>query len=51
MSIAERYSGRDDYLIRYATAVDDLVKQRWILQEDRLAVGHRSEQEWEEAMK
>jgi len=51
MSITERYSGRDDYLIRYATAVDDLVKQRWILQEDRLAVGHRGEQEWDEAMK
>jgi len=50
-SIAERYSGRDDYMARYTRAVDDLVKQRWILPEDREAVLHRGEQEWAEATK
>ena len=50
-SIAERYSGRDDYLTRYAIAVDDLVKQRWILQEDRPVLLQRGGQEWDEAMK
>ena len=50
-SIAERYSGREDYLGRYANALDDLVKQRWILPEDRDAVMHRAEQEWTEATK
>src|SRR5581483_4871642 len=48
-SIAERYSGRDDYLARYARATDELVKQRWILQEDRKALLHRGEQEWDQA--
>jgi hypothetical protein len=48
-SIAERYSSREDYLTRYSKAVDDLVKQRWILPEDRDAVLARGEQEWAEA--
>jgi hypothetical protein len=50
-SIAERYSDRDDYLTRYTRAVDDLVKQRWILPEDRAVVLKRGEQEWNEATK
>jgi Alpha/beta hydrolase domain len=50
-SIAERYTSRDDYLARYAHAVDDLVKQRWILEEDRSALLRRSEQEWDAAAK
>jgi hypothetical protein len=45
-SIAERYAGREDYLARYKTAIDDLVQQRWILPEDRAALLHRGEQEW-----
>jgi Alpha/beta hydrolase domain len=45
-SIAERYSGRDDYMARFTSAVDELVKQRWILPEDRAALIHRGEQEW-----
>jgi hypothetical protein len=48
-SIAERYSGREDYLTRYTKAVGDLVKQRWILPEDRDAVLAGGEQEWAEA--
>jgi len=50
-SIAERYSSREDYMARYTQAVDDLVKQRWILPEDRGAVVHRGELEWDEASK
>ena len=50
-SIAERYSGRDDYISRFTKATDDLVKRRWILAEDRDALIHRGEQEWAEATK
>jgi hypothetical protein len=50
-SVAERYSGPEDYLTRYKSAVDELVKQRWILPEDRAALIHRGEQEWAEATK
>ncbi|HET7890543.1 MAG TPA: alpha/beta hydrolase domain-containing protein [Candidatus Sulfotelmatobacter sp.] len=50
-SIAERYADRDDYMRRYKNAVDGLVKQRWILEEDRDAVIQRGEQEWAEATK
>jgi hypothetical protein len=50
-SIAERYTSREDYLHRFGDALDDLVKQRWILAEDRAALLHRAEQEWEEAGK
>jgi hypothetical protein len=50
-SIAERYSGHDDYTARYASALDSLIKQRWILPEDREAMLQRGEQEWAQAMK
>jgi hypothetical protein len=50
-SIAERYTGREDYLGRFSRAVDELVKQRWILEEDRPALLRRGEQEWEQATK
>jgi hypothetical protein len=50
-SIAERYSGREDYLSRYASELDDLIKQRWILPEDRATMMQRGEQEWDEATK
>jgi len=50
-SIAERYAGHDDYMKRYASALDELVKQHWILPEDREAVVQRGEQEWTEATK
>jgi len=50
-SIAERYSGHDDYITRYKSAVDDLVKQHWILPEDRDALLLRGEQEWTQATK
>lgn len=50
-SIAERYADLSAYLSRYTAAVDDLVKQRWILPEDREALIHRGEEEWAEATK
>lgn len=50
-SIAERYLNREDYLGRYGKAVEDLVKQRWILEEDRAALLRRGGEEWDEAMK
>jgi hypothetical protein len=36
---------------RFTKATDELVKQRWILPEDREAVLQRGEKEWEEATK
>jgi hypothetical protein len=50
-SIAERYTDREDYLSRYSRALDELVKQRWILEEDRAALLHRAGEEWNEAVK
>jgi hypothetical protein len=50
-SIEERYQNRDDYVAQYTRAIDDLVKERWILEEDRAALLHRGEQEWSEATK
>ena len=50
-SIAERYSGHDDYLARFTKATDSLIKQRWILPEDRDAILLRGEQEWTYATK
>jgi len=50
-SIAERYSDRNDYMTNYTRAVDELIKERWILQEDRSAFLQRAEQEWQEATK
>jgi hypothetical protein len=50
-SIAERYTGEDDYLRRYTSALDNLIKARWILPEDRDALLTRARQEWSEANK
>lgn len=50
-AIAERYSGREDYLNRYKQAVDELVEERWILPGDREALLHRGELEWDYATK
>ncbi len=50
-SIAERYANREEYMQRYANALDDLVKQGWLLAEDRTALMHRAELEWNEATK
>jgi len=50
-SIAERYASREDYLDRYAKETDSLIKQRWILPEDRKALLERAQQQWNEAAK
>jgi hypothetical protein len=50
-SIAERYSSREDYLSRYGKAIEALVRERWILEEDRAALLSRGGAEWDEATK
>ena len=50
-AIAERYANRDDYLRRFGAAVDALVKQGWLLAEDRDALIERGGQEWAAATK
>ena len=50
-AIEERYPSREEYLAQFTNALDELVKEHWILPEDRAAVLHRSEQEWDEATK
>jgi hypothetical protein len=50
-SIAERYANREEYSSKYRRALDELVKQRWILEEDRAPLLERGEQEWAEAIK
>ncbi len=49
-SVAERYSSRDDYLERVNRALDRLVNQHWILEEDRAALLSRCESEWNAAI-
>jgi len=50
-SIAERYANRETYVVQYTRALDELVKEHWILPEDRAAVLHHGELEWDEAVK
>ena len=49
LSIAERYTGREDYMTLYSKAVDDLVRQRWILPEDAASSKQQGEKEWDYA--
>jgi Alpha/beta hydrolase domain len=49
LSIAERYKSRTDYLAQFTRATDELVKERYILPEDRAALIHEGELEWDEA--
>ena len=39
----ERYADRRDYMNQYTKTIDDLVKQRWILPEDRNSLRERGE--------
>ena len=50
-SIAERYAGRQEYLSRYQQAIGELVRERYILEEDRSALLERGAQEWDLATK
>lgn len=46
-SIAERYPSREIYLEKFTQATDKLIKQRWILPEDRAALLQRGVDEWD----
>jgi len=48
-SIEERYPSREAYLERYTRALDDLIRQRWILAEDRTALLEIAARDWAEA--
>ena len=49
-SIAERYSSREQYLKLYGAAVDELIRQKYVLAGDREALMKRGEEEWSVAM-
>lgn len=46
LSIAERYSGREDYLQRATAAADDLIRRRFVLPQDRDFVIERAARLW-----
>jgi hypothetical protein len=45
-SIEERYKGREDYLQRVRRAATDLVRERFMLEDDVNAVVGQAEQTW-----
>ncbi len=47
LSIAERYAGRDDYLKRIDTAASELIRQRFVLPQDRDFVLERALNLWD----
>jgi hypothetical protein len=49
LSVAERYQDKDDYLQRYRRALDSLIRDRFILPEDREALLQRGAEEWDYA--
>ena len=50
-SVAERYSGREQYLGRFTEAALQSIRQRFLLAEDLAAAIERGGQEWDEAVK
>ncbi|MGD1147734.1 MAG: alpha/beta hydrolase domain-containing protein [Thermoanaerobaculaceae bacterium] len=50
-SVAERYKDRADYLKRFTGALDALIRERFILPEDRSALIARGSDEWDQATK
>jgi hypothetical protein len=46
LSIEERYKGRQDYLERVRRAASDLVRERYMLEDDVDAVVRQAEQTW-----
>jgi len=50
-SIADRYGAKEDYLARYTRALDGLIRDRFVLSEDREALLQRSAEEWDYATK
>jgi hypothetical protein len=51
LSIAERYKNQADYMARFTRATDQLVKERYILPEDRAALIKEGERDWDYATK
>ncbi len=49
-SVTDRYKKRETYLEQFAHATDDLIKQRWILPEDRELLLKRGEELWDSVM-
>ena len=47
MSLAERYASREDYVRRVSNAADELVRQRFVLPQDREYVIERATRLWE----
>jgi hypothetical protein len=47
LSIAERYASRDEYLRRARAAVDDLVRDRFVLPQDRDWMVERAGKLWD----
>jgi len=50
LSVAERYSSRDEYLGKFAEAAMKLVHERFLLREDVPALLERGKREWEEVV-
>jgi hypothetical protein len=50
LSIAERYTGEQQYLEKFHAAAESLIKQRFMLQEDLPAVMARGKHEWDYVM-
>jgi hypothetical protein len=46
LSIAERYTSREDYMTKFEQAAKKLVEQRFLLQEDLPAILERGRTEW-----
>lgn len=46
-SVAERFTTAPEYLEKFAKATDELIRQRWILPEDRAALLKRGQEEWD----
>jgi hypothetical protein len=47
ISIAERYTSRDQYMAKYEDAAKKLIQQRFLLQEDLPEIRQRGQQEWD----
>jgi len=50
-SVEERYSGRDDYLQKIRAAAVELIRGRYLLQEDLDSVVDRAHAHWDYAMR
>jgi hypothetical protein len=50
-SIAERYKSKYDYLERYARALDTLIRDRFVLSEDRSVLLQSGSDEWDYVLK